>query len=1218
MLVPHRILACFLLLIIIVPSWAEETASAVSPERAAEAADIDELYRQGSAAYDAKDYALAIKLAEKIIKQTPDVYRGYWLRAIARAVGFKDYESAVADLEQVHLLAPGYAGAWGSRGWYLILMGRFQEARIPTEKAQALDPTLFAWTLNLGHTYLLQGDRDNAMQWYRKSLPLIQDRDALKSGPLSDFDMFISRGWSVDDSKQTRGWFVQVWEEWQEVEALNRQVIKGYHDGRFQEMIPKAEEGLRRARATLGDAHHTVALYLNSLAALLVGTSRYDEAEPLFREAVTIDRKALPAGHPDIAVSINNLAALLNETGRYAEEEQLFREALAINREALPEGHPNVAWSLNNLAALLQNIGRYPESESMYSGALAIRRKALPEGHPDIATSLANLAGLLDTTGRYTEAEPLYREALAIRRKALREGHPDIALSLNNLAGLLKTTGRFAESESMYREALAINREALPGDHPFIAISLLNLASVLDATGRYAESELLYREAIGISKAAYNDQHPKLASLISSFGKFLLTTGRYDEAEQNLRKALAIRRKALTIGHPDIANSLDSLASLFLTTGHYTDAEPLYREALAIRHEALHVGHPDIASNTNNLAALLYTTGRYDEAEPMLREALQIAEQGGEPEVLWTVQGNLSAFYAVQQQSQLAIFYGKQAVNTLQSVRRNLRSAERSIQQTFAKSKEDYYKHLAELLMDQSRLSEAEQVLDMLKEQEYFDFIGRDPEAEVTLSQVGYAAQEQVQHERYAKASRNLAAIGKELQELERIDPQVRTAAEQQRIDALHAELEAAQQAYNAAIDEINDAFAQITDVKRQRELALKQIDTGRTALVAELGELSGSGVVLIHYLVLDDVLYILVTTPHVQVAHRVAVGAASLDDEIRALRHALQHAGVDPRPAAKVLYERLIRPIEADLSGADAHTLMLSLDGKLRYLPFATLYDGEHYLVERYALSVYTAAASDKLKDEPKPAAWTLAGFGVSQAQGEFGPLQAVPRELEEIVRRDEADTDGVVRGTIHLDEGFTESALKSSLWDGYPVLHLASHFKFQPSTENNPGTEDDSFLLLGDGKHLTLGQLRKGGYNFGKVDLLTLSACQTALGGEDAHGREVEGLGVTAQKKEARGVLATLWSVADPSTGPFMQAFYRKLMAGQLTKAEALRQVQLAFIRGEIGPEGQGTGARRDVGCLLNCDRSEGHEANAPSATADYSHPYYWAPFILMGNWL
>ena len=127
----------------------------------------------------------------------------------------------------------------------------------------------------------------------------------------------------------------------------------------------------------------------------------------------------------------------------------------------------------------------------------------------------------------------------------------------------------------------------------------------------------------------------------------------------------------------------------------------------------------------------------------------------------------------------------------------------------------------------------------------------------------------------------------------------------------------------------------------------------------------------------------------------------------------------------------------------------------------------------------------------------------------------------------------------------------------------------------------------MLGDGKHLSLRELRESEYRFDHLDLLTLSACETAMfGGREADGREVDGFGALAQRKGAKGVLATLWPIADDSTAQLMQSFYRIRERQGLSKAEALRQAQLELLRG--------------------------------SQNKEYEHPFYWAAFILMGSGL
>ncbi len=176
-------------------------------------------------------------------------------------------------------------------------------------------------------------------------------------------------------------------------------------------------------------------------------------------------------------------------------------------------------------------------------------------------------------------------------------------------------------------------------------------------------------------------------------------------------------------------------------------------------------------------------------------------------------------------------------------------------------------------------------------------------------------------------------------------------------------------------------------------------------------------------------------------------------------------------------------------------------------------------------------------------------------------------------------------------------------------PVVHVASHFRFKP------GDETDSALLLGDGNFLSLAQINALQNPFGGVELLTLSACNTASSGSGANGKEIEGFGALAQKKGAKAVVASLWPVADRTTQLLMEEFYRGREARKLTKGEAIRQAQIKLLRGELSKPAPEALANRDIV----------HETTAtssvPKFTVDakrpHAHPYYWAPFILIGNW-
>jgi CHAT domain-containing protein len=276
----------------------------------------------------------------------------------------------------------------------------------------------------------------------------------------------------------------------------------------------------------------------------------------------------------------------------------------------------------------------------------------------------------------------------------------------------------------------------------------------------------------------------------------------------------------------------------------------------------------------------------------------------------------------------------------------------------------------------------------------------------------------------------------------------------------------------------------------------------------------------------------------------------------------------------------------------------MLNLDGFLRYVPFAALYDGQRYFIEDYAVALYTSSVPTRFERGGREAQKS-AGFGVTAAHPGFSPLPGVRREIETIFAGDDAS--GVLQGPAGLDEDFSERSLRRTLLSRPSILHIASHFNLIP------GREDDSFLLLGDGSHLPLSDIRsKRALSFKGIDLVTLSACQTARGGGD--GSEIEGFGATAQLNGASSVMASLWPVADEATARLMGDFYEGMVRDGLSKADALRAAQIRMMSGEISVASAESGERA----------AQSRQKKTQAAQAGFSHPYFWSPFVLMGNWL
>jgi CHAT domain-containing protein len=182
--------------------------------------------------------------------------------------------------------------------------------------------------------------------------------------------------------------------------------------------------------------------------------------------------------------------------------------------------------------------------------------------------------------------------------------------------------------------------------------------------------------------------------------------------------------------------------------------------------------------------------------------------------------------------------------------------------------------------------------------------------------------------------------------------------------------------------------------------------------------------------------------TRDVQKAYEYPIKSADLNRKVLAFREVAQDARLDPRPLAEDLYKIVVGPMAEDLRQPEAQTLMWSLDGDLRYLPLAALYDGKQYLIEQYRVSVMTLASEMRLKDRPD-AKWKVAGFGVTRASAEAPALPWVSSELAGIIATKPGDA-GVLAGEIELDDAFTQQAMKETLRKHYPVVHIASHFRF------------------------------------------------------------------------------------------------------------------------------------------------------------------------------
>jgi len=332
-----------------------------------------------------------------------------------------------------------------------------------------------------------------------------------------------------------------------------------------------------------------------------------------------------------------------------------------------------------------------------------------------------------------------------------------------------------------------------------------------------------------------------------------------------------------------------------------------------------------------------------------------------------------------------------------------------------------------------------------------------------------------------------------------------------------------------------------------------------------------------IYGMILSDRVDAIVTLPGGKLRHySTAVPKQEVEDTLRKLRREVGN----PRTRritrnqrmlklSQQVYDWVIRPIEAELQQQEVKTLVFVLDGLLRNIPMAVLHDGQQYLIEKYSIALVPGLQLI----EPSPLTRQQIGAltaGLSQARHGFSPLPNVEVELKQILQQIEATQ-------LLFDRDFTSAALQSQINESpFPVVHIATHGQFSSQAE-------DTFILAYDRpinvKELDNFLRNRGEQSSQPIELLVFSACETAKGDD----RAALGLAGVAVRAGARSTLATLWQVSDESTATLMIEFYQQLANPGTSKAEALRRAQVSLLKQQ-----------------------------------KYASPYYWAPYVMVGNWL
>jgi CHAT domain-containing protein len=939
-----------------------------------------------------------------------------------------------------------------------------------------------------------------------------------------------------------------------------------------------------------------------------------------------LGRQTAAVDQTECAASDTTCLHLMVIRSEYLFASRKFDAAQALLNKLLTLRTPTASnddWEfIEQMATLARGVGERHAGQLQRAHATLSGLLTRPLREPVRVRALGEMAYVKVQRRDYDLARKLYEEQIVAAKSVQAED-----AELYGRVGLALIAKDRAEYQSALSQFLSlVQRMEPPGQAPTYPRRLgfvhANLGAIYKQLGQlplamqhYVHARDLVRQVDAqIYKADYGDMIASAHRLMGNHEEALrvLNEEYFPFVSQPSRLYVAYREMALNLAAKKqwgpAAAQLQKAIDIRLKTGNVRHIGDYFSDLGSIE-----LGNGAIDSALNQFTQGLAWSVQQSDSE---------SQQNIDPESLWKNSFGLFQAKRASSDEASAIFWGKKAINILQQLRSNLSNADDFTRSTYLRHIEYVYKEVAALLVDQGRNVEAEEILILLKQRELDEAVRGGNHSK---QEIRYVGSERLAFEKQTEIEATGVRGAQELALLDKrySDGYELTANEQAQRQTLRDASIAWRKQYEDWLGNLSKLLKQSG---RSGELTLVNDRATQLRRAVRNDPESALGV---HYVVLENRIAIIVTTATVEFGRSITVSRLELARQVDALRRDITNKA-DTRPAAQALWRMLIAPILPDLQAAQAKTLIVSLTDVLRYLPFAALQNKDgRYLIEDYAIANWAAAAPlSTVSGKP----WRVAALGVSEGFLNFSPLYAVRDELQGIVKTTGNDQ-GVLPGFIALNAQFTRDRLDEATRKPNNVIHIASHFDFKP------GAKESSQLLLGNGSSLNLAQI--AAMDFSSIEQLTLSACNTATGGGTIeNGYEVESLATAVQNAGAKSVLASLWKVSDASTAVLMRSFYaQRAWPAPQGRAQALRKAQLSILHWDTDSTlpspaqvtrvlndadaqlREGDGLTKTVPMDINAEtlRSKlGKKDFQSLPKVDWSHPYYWAPFILSGSWL
>lgn len=883
-----------------------------------------------------------------------------------------------------------------------------------------------------------------------------------------------------------------------------------------------------------------------------IDENQYAEAEELYRRALEACQRILGTEHFRTLNLYMAVANSIFSQGRYAESEALMRRILEVQERVLGQEHRHTLQTRSNLALSIDSQGRHAEAELHYRRVFEQLEQVLGPEHPETLTTRNNLAGSIHSQNRAAEAEALYRRVLEARAHVLGPNHRNTLQTRGNLALTLDSQGRAVEAEALFKRTLEVQEQILGPYHHDTLRTVNNLANVINAQGRAAEAEALFRLGFEAHERVLGAQHPETLSTLNNLANSIGSQRRHAEAEALYLRVAETRDRVLGPEHPDTLLVLANLANSIRRQARHAEAEALYRRVLGALTHTHGPSHPDTLKTRNNLAFNALGAGD-------LPDALRTWEDGF---------AALPAYFD---------FYGRDAAEQLSL---------------------DFERYLIAAALPE--ISSVETARRSFEAQGWLTF----GQLDVTLSDLG--ARREV-----GSGRRNVAL--RSLQEAR----EGRLAAQQAYLDSFERDADEAVRArLSERLKDAEAAFQRESSRISEEFPALAEVELPRALTADEAQNLLEPGEGLVAYASTEETLYAWLVTseevswtqinlPRNELADAVARLRGSVDLSMAAPEAAKRDCALrgdqrylEGRPFDLCAANDLEHKVLGDFDLSEIDELIVVPDGPLETLPFSMLVaeraeDGTpRWLIEDHAISVLPSTSSLRAlrrSEEARRSDGKAPYLGIApvtfDASDNSSPLRNRIRSLpatEDEVRLISGLLGAGEEGTV-VRSAASEAWLTKAPLERYKVISFATHgLLSREARDVTGGAIEEPALLLraGGGEDGFLTASEVTGLRL-DADWVLLSACNTAAGdGDDAEG--LSGLARAFFFAGARSLLVSHWAVDDAAAMELMiETMERAAKSEGLSRAQALRQARLSVMNQQ-----------------------------------DRVHPFYWAPFDLVGE--